>query len=722
MRKTLRWSRVVLSCALFSGFLAAGCTESGEGTPDDSELLDQEWDTDQVMSALSTGAHDRDSLGEGMPTFKPRFLHRVAMRFAQLPGEIAQPVGPAGSSVVQDLNGTPSAFVETFARQADGQLRPAEIAQHLNSTGRAFSNAIDQNRGLALNIIEDITMCDTYLTVAVGARPTTPTLIFRSTGLPPQVFRTVGRIQVSRALDVGLRDVIAVRPFYQPHMPVGLDWGLLYRVGEGADLNPTHLFLVPSSAFPFGKVMSIEEYRSVRQQLRESTLAAPREQTLYADLPDGAADPRIESQQIERWGRVAARAEYAEPGDLCPGCDPATNDTMERVRSDTIGDLIDSGILHGDDQTCGNCTYYYPDGEEVSVESCDSAGDACCEWVDRAYVDTGDCIERCTCVCHQEYTRTERYGQFIRGVPKLHQYDYDDPECPDAPVAVGCGPVAAAELLAWWDQLGWNLIGDSYRGGAGALRWHVLVEQLRNDYLDSWCDADDGQTGTWASAITSGIPVFMEDRGYDIDAIGLTVEQQKADASNEEELFEDIRSAINHSRPVLLGYCCDCGDLAGLGNANHAGIIVGYYTQDWVPYVYINTGWKSKGYQLMEWTIPDGSAVVYFAQIDQIPSGDRWCSADDLSSYYTPYDTYLDYTCSDSQYDSYPVMRDIVGEVCDRIAWDVEVTYTFEWQDNVNCLTPREVDRIEDSIREIEERMSDTPCEEDEMGNPVCPE
>ena len=103
----------------------------------------------------------------------------------------------------------------------------------------------------------------------------------------------------------------------------------------------------------------------------------------------------------------------------------------------------------------------YSDGTVVYASDCSTFGRECSA---RSHdlgpgdeVDEDFGIESCTEYCQETRIDEEHHGTFIRGVPTLTQYVLDDRSpilCGDE-VLVGCGPIAGASLIAWYDGIGW---------------------------------------------------------------------------------------------------------------------------------------------------------------------------------------------------------------------------------------------------------------------------
>ena len=80
---------------------------------------------------------------------------------------------------------------------------------------------------------------------------------------------------------------------------------------------------------------------------------------------------------------------------------------------------------------------------------------------------------RCECDCTAVDPTTEfEHGPFedifLTGIPNLWQFDY---MCGDNNVsanAVGCGPVAAAMVMYWWAQQGYEGLVDEFLHGSGS--------------------------------------------------------------------------------------------------------------------------------------------------------------------------------------------------------------------------------------------------------------
>ena len=257
---------------------------------------------------------------------------------------------------------------------------------------------------------------------------------------------------------------------------------------------------------------------------------------------------------------------------------------------------------------------------------------------------------RCECDCTAVDPTTEfEHGPFedvfLTGIPNLWQFDF---MCGDNNVsanAVGCGPVAAAMVMYWWAQQGYEGLVDEFLHGSGSPAeephdWQDLVVSCAQTTWTaaSACRRADAKGEpepgdllgdlfglAWKSAqyatpmwkMTTGLREYIEDAGYDVDVDHWKVcEDCNAGATDEilgGEALKLIKDELEAGRPVIMGFNAGkafevsiqvsvegmsdtlyLGDLSNgaavTGIINHYALITGYRRMGGLDVLTLNRG------------------------------------------------------------------------------------------------------------------------------------
>jgi hypothetical protein len=200
----------------------------------------------------------------------------------------------------------------------------------------------------------------------------------------------------------------------------------------------------------------------------------------------------------------------------------------------------------------------------------------------------------------------------ISGVPRYFQkditcdqikdrygkYSVDGIECMRSePFPSGCGPVAGASILAWWDRRGFdNLVNESDVDEDG-LPQNLIMDLGRIKYMNRNTLGGKGESWVGPDHMQSGLEDFISDMGYDFtvtqyritkDGVekfgdltsdsGVTLEHVVVETMNVDDLYEIVKEEITSGRPLI--YLHNVGrEQDSHGNyksANHFAPVVGY--------------------------------------------------------------------------------------------------------------------------------------------------
>ncbi len=377
-------------------------------------------------------------------------------------------------------------------------------------------------------------------------------------------------------------------------------------------------------------------------------------------------------------------------------------------------------IIPGD-SAC-DCQATYSDGRVLTVSTCDDFQDSCCDvTTEDEYVD--ECADEvkllsCRCSCSESYSYTYDTAIYIRGVPTFYQFIIGDAPrtcsgLTSRSLLVGCGPIAGAELVAWYDSLGWRRLGARFRNSTGHFDWYKLARELRTR-MGSFCvpfsSTPDGamMSATPLENVLSGLEGFFSDAGVTASMSYARVKQSEAST-----YFEIVKTYVNAHKPVLMLYCiepsrCEGGigitDVSLDWQHSHIALITGYVDDGDTRQVFVDGGNGSGSNGLVEWSMGNGSVRLGFVDIQSAPTVSDQCAADDLENWYLQThdaSSNIGYTCQDGGFDSFEVRTEISGSTCDLIASEETQSGVRTWGSGGHCLTPHAAEVIDESLPDL---------------------
>lgn len=145
--------------------------------------------------------------------------------------------------------------------------------------------------------------------------------------------------------------------------------------------------------------------------------------------------------------------------------------------------------------------------------------------------------------------------------------------------AAGCGPVAWAIVLDYWDRYGYSdlIPNGNYHPDCRNNDVRNMINALRG-YLKAGCDADY-QSGVYADNMSRGI-YYAKDRGYNF--------KSSTYASTSSNLWEILKNSINIGWPAIVLI-----DSQGKGAADHYVVVDSYkdYSGTSMDYYCARLGW-----------------------------------------------------------------------------------------------------------------------------------
>ena len=631
------------------------------------------------------------------PVFLAGRLAEVASNLAErhrgLSGET-----PLGVTYLRDLDGEIAALSVTYALRPDvSHPSAAGLSAWIASQTQQIDNDLAAG-GVPLEGIRDLRLAEDYLNVVVGARPSQPRLLSLSNGLAVEVYQGLGRRAVARELGIALAAVSVGEPFWDSRMSRGSHLGFRFEAG-----GTSMLYLVPSPGAPAGRVVPEGTFLEHR-----TTLLAEYKDDLALAVGASPSEPLeklLERNNAEAWGRLlghldakAART-WSAP---CPNCGMFSQELMD------VGLLqFQDWVLDAMSGTC-DCTATYLDGAEVTVDDCDDLSD-CCDLEDGELppgTDPADCLDTCECDCQGVEWQTIHYDHVLRGVPNLFQHLYDipwTPFCADE-VAVGCGPLAAAELMIWHDKLGYDELLDHHHNTDGAFLWQDLAEELRDDYLGSDCIGI--ATATQLNPMGSGMFDYIWDQG-----LSASVQNDRIRFNDVPSGWATITNEIEANNPLVLAFNTDSNSGLGQGGIDHYAVITGHSTLLGIDEIHLNMGWGTGSTEVLEWDVPVGKVHLYSVNIADPATGGLECMVDTpVADLFAESPGSLEWSANSSTYDTYPVVEDLSGSNppdCDRIGGETSGYYSTSWTERRICLTPSLVERLDTQIAEQMEELGD---------------
>ena len=177
----------------------------------------------------------------------------------------------------------------------------------------------------------------------------------------------------------------------------------------------------------------------------------------------------------------------------------------------------------------------------------------------------------------------------ISGVPKYYQKQITSDDVDNVNLCVdefptGCGTVAGAAILAWWDRRGYDGLINESNVASDGMPDETILELGDNDYMNR--DTDCTFSWVLASNFKSGLEEYISDKGYDftvrryritgsdffeeVDGSGLT--------GDIDDLFQTVKNEINSGRPLvyLLRNAGEKNNNGTYKTADHYVVVVGY--------------------------------------------------------------------------------------------------------------------------------------------------
>ncbi len=199
----------------------------------------------------------------------------------------------------------------------------------------------------------------------------------------------------------------------------------------------------------------------------------------------------------------------------------------------------------------------------------------------------------------------------ISGVPRYYQKEvscstYDQITCVtlEETVPTGCGPVAGATILAWWDRIGYDDLVDENDVDEDGMPENLIVQLGQKDYMHVY--GSNFGTAVLPKNFVKGLQAYIEEKGYfaeihryRIKEAG-TFEELDEDKNvvrtlSVDEMFEILKDEIRHGRPLVYALRHD-GATRGDGTfkfINHYVTVVGYDNTDGDYNLIVQPNWAS---------------------------------------------------------------------------------------------------------------------------------
>lgn len=187
----------------------------------------------------------------------------------------------------------------------------------------------------------------------------------------------------------------------------------------------------------------------------------------------------------------------------------------------------------------------------------------------------------------------------VSGVPRYYQTDLDHylpgDQCGGKPFLSGCGPVAGATIVAWWDRRGFDSLIDDGDVTADGLPEQAIFDLGRAGYMDRLSFCGKG-TAVEPYLFLDGLRDFMDDRYLGTDFVvtkykitknlaGQVCYKKKVAGQSEQSCNTDldrlrhlVKQQINKGQPMVLLLRAG-GETNPDGTfkfANHYATVVGY--------------------------------------------------------------------------------------------------------------------------------------------------
>ncbi len=375
----------------------------------------------------------------------------------------------------------------------------------------------------------------------------------------------------------------------------------------------------------------------------------------------------------------------------CQGLEPANELSATASRSsDLIGGSTQAGPtavetqnIDGRGEIDCQCRLRYSDGPTLPVDDCDTN---LCPSFDElrgceATASGCELVASCTCECEHSYQgirQTESEDTLLSGVVNLWQFEHGCGSRPpvtgpgtivlNPPNAIGCGPIAGAEILYWWAQQGYAGLVAQHLGGTGAgpedraHDWQSLAAELYDEYFATIC-VPGGQTAVAPPSFTKGLRDYIADAGYS-SSVGHYKVCDGCNVNGDDELtsaggLELVKSELRAGRPVVMGFNAGralavqihlvdveagapeslltyFGELSNgtpiTGTISHYGVITGYRRFAGQDVVTVNLGWGEGASSTTDipflWNPAGKWLHLHTVEIYDDPDGQAWCALD----------------------------------------------------------------------------------------------
>jgi hypothetical protein len=177
----------------------------------------------------------------------------------------------------------------------------------------------------------------------------------------------------------------------------------------------------------------------------------------------------------------------------------------------------------------------------------------------------------------------------ISGVPGYYQLDMTIPgACEGDAFPTGCGPVAGASILGWWERRGVSGL-MSMPADSNGLPQDLIIELGRGKYMDRITGC--GQTAVLPDRFKSGLNAYLND----YSPIDFTITKYKiTENTGITYLWSIVKSEIDAGRPMIYLYRSDGDkDNNGYSYASHYAVVVGYDENKGRKALILQTNWGS---------------------------------------------------------------------------------------------------------------------------------
>lgn len=189
-------------------------------------------------------------------------------------------------------------------------------------------------------------------------------------------------------------------------------------------------------------------------------------------------------------------------------------------------------------------------------------------------------------------THTSGERAVISGVPRYYQEDMTIPgACEGDAFPTGCGPVAGASILGWWERRG--VEGLMYGSpDSNGLPQDMIIELGRGQYMDRITGC--GQTAVLPDRFKMGLDEWFDD----YSPIEFTVTKYRiTNQTDTNNIWDVVKDEIDQGRPLVYLYRSDGYKTAdGFKFADHYAVVVGYDETDGRRVLILQSNWGSGDY------------------------------------------------------------------------------------------------------------------------------